>query len=230
MLRWAGPRVLRSPLASLPERAARRRSGEAIVSEALVLVVVLWAAAMVPSAVRARNASPHVTVGGFERAMEVLRSEQRATPGRRVMVPSDPERIVQRAVGAPGSGGSSGAPGPGGASRTPPTGGSSSLPVSPRSGRRFRREDPRVARRRAWFERLLAASVAALAAGVVLGGWFWLLAAVVVTGTVGYTVRLRRLKLQRDEARRVVREFDRGLGGGADDGASRQPPAARAEP
>jgi hypothetical protein len=158
------------------------------VSEALVLLVILWAAALVPSAVRARNASPHVTVGGFERAMDVLKSEQGSTPGRRVMVPRDPERIVQRAVGAP--------------SDTP--------------GRRFPREDPRVARRRAWFERLLVASVAAVAVGLVLGGWFWLMPAVVVGATVGYTVRLRRLKVQRDEARRVVREFDRDLDVGPD--------------
>lgn len=157
-------------------------------SEALVLLVVLWAAALVPSAVRARNASPHVTVGGFERAMDVLRSEQGATPGRRVMVPGDPERIVQRAVHAP----------------------------SPGSARRFRREDPRVARRRAWFERLLVLSLATVAGGLFLGGWFLLFPAVVVAVTLGYTVRLRRLKVQGDEARRVVREFDRGLDGGLD--------------
>jgi hypothetical protein len=171
------------------------------VSEALVLLVILWAAAMVPSAVRARNASPHVTVGGFERAMEVLRSEQRSTPGRRVMVPGDPERIVQRAARAP----------------------------SPESRRRFRREDPRVARRRAWFERLLVASVAAVAVGLFLGGWSWLLTAAVVVVTLGYTVRLRRLKVQRDEARRVVREFDRGLGGGPEhaDPADRAAPGDR---
>jgi hypothetical protein len=148
-----------------------------------VLLVVLCAAALVPSAVRARNASPHVTVGGFERAMDVLRSEQQATPGRRVMVPGDPERIVQRAVREP----------------------------SPAQMRRFRREDPRVARRRAWFERLLVASVASIAIGSFLGSWFWLVPVVVVTVTLGYTGRLRRLKVQRDEARRVVREFDRGL-------------------
>jgi hypothetical protein len=190
------------------------------VSEALVLVVVLWAAAMVPSAVRARNASPHVTVGGFERAMEVLRSEQRAAPGRRVMVPGDPERIVQRAVRAPGPDGSSKAPG---------SGRSSGGPVAPMSGRRFRREDPRVARRRAWFERLLVASVAALAVGLVLGGWFWLPMAAFVPVTIGYTVRLRWLKVQRDEARRVVREFDRGLDGGPDRTAESSDRAVRTE-
>jgi hypothetical protein len=176
------------------------------VSEALVLLVILWAAALVPSAVRARNASPHVTVGGFERAMDVLRSEQRATPGRRVMVPSDPERIVERRVGAP----------------------------SPGPGRRVRREDPRVARRRAWFERLLVASVAAVALGLFLGGWLWLVPAVVVAVTLGYTVRLRRLKVQRDEARRVVREFDRGLDGGSarggDGGVDHAAPADGAVP
>jgi hypothetical protein len=199
------------------------------VSEALVLVVVLWAAAMVPSAVRARNASPHVTVGGFERAMDVLRSEQRATPGRRVMVPGDPERIVQRAVRAPGPDGSSSAPGSGRSSGAPGSAGSSGVPVSPMSGRRFRREDPRIARRRAWFERLLVASAAALAVGLIFGGWFWLLVAAFVPGTIGYMVRLRRLKVQRDEARRVVREFDRGLDGGPDRTAGTGDRAVHAE-
>jgi hypothetical protein len=80
VLRRACPGCYGPAPVSLPEGAARRRSGEATVSEALVLLVILWAAALVPSAVRARNASPHVTVGGFERAMEVLRSEQRSTP------------------------------------------------------------------------------------------------------------------------------------------------------
>jgi hypothetical protein len=68
-----------------------------------------------------------------------------------------------------------------------------------------------VARRRAWFERLLVASAAAVAVGLFLGGWFWL-----CRGRGGGDARLhralRRLKVQRDEARRVVREFDRGLG------------------
>ncbi|MFP4634253.1 MAG: hypothetical protein ACLFRD_00190 [Nitriliruptoraceae bacterium] len=43
-------------------------------NEALVLLALVWAALLVPAALRARAASPHATVGGFERAMDVLRS------------------------------------------------------------------------------------------------------------------------------------------------------------
>ena len=44
-------------------------------NEALVLLVLVWAALLIPAAIRSRAASPHATVGGFERAMDVLRSQ-----------------------------------------------------------------------------------------------------------------------------------------------------------
>ena len=62
-------------------------------NEALVmLLALLWALVLLPSIVRSRRSSLHVTVGGFERAMDVLR--QRPS-GRQVMVPGDSRRIVQ---------------------------------------------------------------------------------------------------------------------------------------
>ncbi len=51
-------------------------------NEALVLLALVWAALLVPAALRARAASPHATVGGFERAMDVLRSEAHADRAR----------------------------------------------------------------------------------------------------------------------------------------------------
>ena len=48
---------------------------------ALLLLVLVWAVMVVPTALRSRERSPHATVGGFERAMNVLRGE----PGGRVV-------------------------------------------------------------------------------------------------------------------------------------------------
>jgi hypothetical protein len=151
------------------------------VSEALVLLVLLWAVLLVPGALRSRNSSPHATVGGFERAMDVLRSEGRGAArgtGRELLVPRDAGRIVGREV-----------------DRTV-----RSLPI--------RHEDPIVAQRRGWFLRGLAATGAAFVLAVVVGGWMWLpfLLTAMVTG--GYVALLRHLKIQRDEARRVVRALD----------------------
>ena len=146
-------------------------------NEAIVLLVLLWAVVLVPGAIRSRNrTSPHSTVGGFERAMDVLRSKP--SVGRELLVPRDAGRIVTRDV-----------------NRAEPQG-------------PYRREDPVTARRRSWFVRLLAGTGATLLLALLLGGWLWLpfLTAALVSG--GYTALLRHLKLQRDEARRVVREID----------------------
>lgn len=43
---------------------------------ALLLLVLVWAVMVVPTALRSRERSPQATVGGFERAMNVLRGEQ----------------------------------------------------------------------------------------------------------------------------------------------------------
>ncbi len=168
-------------------------------NEALILLVLVWAVLLIPSALRSRSAtSPHVTVGGFERAMDVLRSSPTTGSGQRpgrvgsrsLLVPEDAGRIVERSD-PPGD--------------EPP----------PPSGRH--REDPTIAARRLWFVRLLVASAVSLLVAPLLGGAAWLLALLVLAGTGGYAVLLRRWKLQRDEVRSVVREL--GSSRPAQDGA-----------
>ena len=152
-------------------------------NDALVLLLILWAALFVPGAVRARNTSPHVTVVGFERAMNVLGTKgHRGGGGRQLMVPADPARIVARPVhevaGAPAS--------------------------------TEMVEDPVIVRRRMWFVRALLACTATLGFGLLLQGVAWLLFLATLTATLAYLGVLRRLKLQRDEARQVVRQLDLG--------------------
>jgi hypothetical protein len=146
----------------------------------LVLLVLVWAALLIPGAIRSRNTSPHTTVGGFERAMDVLRKDDRGPGGgRSVMVPKDAGRIVERPVEA-----------------------TERLLPRPRS------EDPLVARRRAWFVRALAGTAGTFLLTVLIGGWMWLALTLVLLLTGAYASLLRRLKLQRDEARRVVRDLE----------------------
>lgn len=151
-------------------------------NEALFLLILLWAALLLPKAVRsARSSSPHVTIGGFEHAMEVL-SAERGAPGRHVYVPGEPGRIVDREV---------------------PLVSSNPAPPPPR-----RRPEPvLMVRRRVRFERLLVLSALSLVLALAVGGWAWGVVAVVVGTTIVYTVVLRRLKVQRDQARRVVRDL-----------------------
>jgi hypothetical protein len=62
------------------------------VNEALVVMLALiWAVVLLPGAIRSRRVNSQVTVGGFERAMDVLR---RQPDGRYMMVPADASRIV----------------------------------------------------------------------------------------------------------------------------------------
>jgi hypothetical protein len=164
------------------------------VTEALALIVLVWAGMLVAGALRSRNASPHVTVGGFERAMGVLGDDGRFAArtsggaarsgrfgGRQVMVPGAADRIVERDV-------NSNVPTPG----------------------RVRPEDPMIARRRMWFERALAVTGVLLVAALAFGGFLWGVTLVALAVTGAYVAVLRRLKLQRDEARRVVRELELG--------------------
>lgn len=145
----------------------------------LVVLALVWAALLVPGALRARRASPHTTVGGFERAMDVLRSDPRPGLGREVMVPGDANRIVDRDV--------------------------DDAPPSPRQ----RPEDPVVTRRRFWFTRSLVGTATTLLLALLGGGgWLWLPFAVSLVLTGGYVAVLRHLKLQRDEARQVVADLD----------------------
>jgi hypothetical protein len=151
------------------------------VSQALVLLVLLWAVLLVPGALRSRKSSPHATVGGFERAMDVLRSDGRAPSGgagRQLLVPRDAGRIVGREVDATVR----------------------SVPV--------RHEDPVVTSRRVWFLRGLVGTAVAMLLALTVGGWLWLPFVVTAAATGAYAALLRHLKVQRDEARRVVRELD----------------------
>lgn len=149
-------------------------------NEALVLLVLVWAAVLVMGAVRARNASPHATVGGFERAMEVLRNEAGG-------VSHPPGTVVS---------------GAGGWDR-----GDSSSAFDPATTWRSS-EDPVVARRRSWFLRALAVTGVTFVVALIGGGRLWLVFLVSVLLTAGYATVLRHLKLQRDEARRVVRDLE----------------------
>lgn len=69
------------------------------------------------------------------------------------------------------------------------------------------REHPMTVQRRVRFLRMLAATGVALALAVVLRGVFWLPFVAMIIATGSYVVILRRLKIQRDEARNVVREL-----------------------
>lgn len=149
-------------------------------NEALVLMLALiWAIVLLPGALRSRRTSAHATVGGFHNAMAVLKK----TPdGRSVMVPEDAGRIVSRS--APGE-----RPHPRPHASTP------------------RSEDPRIARRRALFTRLLVTVGVTFLAGLVLGGFAWTLFTVATATLAGYAALLRRYKIRQDEVREVVREL-----------------------
>lgn len=58
----------------------------------VVLLAVIWALILLPSAVRGHHRSPRSTVGGFQRAMGVL--ARRRSGGRDVLVLAEPERVV----------------------------------------------------------------------------------------------------------------------------------------
>ncbi|MEX1176864.1 MAG: hypothetical protein WEB09_00245 [Nitriliruptor sp.] len=149
-------------------------------NEALVLLVLLWAALLVPSALRSRTGSPHATVGGFERAMDVLRSSpQSESNGRQLLVPGDAGRIVDHQGIA--------------AAEQP---------------KPYRREDPRVEARRLWFVRLVAGTAVSLLLAVIFGGALWAIAFVAAAATGAYVALLRRWKLQADQVRSVVRELE----------------------
>ncbi len=148
-------------------------------NEALVLLVLLWAALLVPSALRSRTGSPHATVGGFERAMDVLKTSPQRSNGRHLMVPGDAGRIVDHEGIA--------------AAEQP---------------KPYRREDPRVEARRVWFLRLVAGTAASLLLAIVFGGVLWGVALLAVGATGAYVALLRRWKLQADQVRSVVRELE----------------------
>ncbi|MEX0835809.1 MAG: hypothetical protein WD010_06940, partial [Nitriliruptor sp.] len=142
-------------------------------------LVLLWAALLVPSALRSRTGSPHATVGGFERAMDVLKTSPQRSNGRQLMVPGDAGRIVDH-HGI----------------------------VAAEQPKPYRREDPRVEARRVWFLRLVAGTVVSLVLAVIFGGVLWGVALLAVAATGAYVALLRRWKLQADQVRSVVRELE----------------------
>lgn len=181
-------------------------------NEALVVILAfLWALALLPGAIRSRRRSPRATVGGFQRAMDVLRQRPE---GRSLMVLDDPARIVgSPADGAVPAGGAEGRS----AGRDVAVG---------RAARRLRSGRDAMTRRRRLFVRLLVATGVLLVVAVPAGGLVWLLFGVSTLVLVVYAALLRRWKLQRDEARRVVRRLTRGPRGGRES-PERNRPAER---
>ncbi|MBW3657614.1 MAG: hypothetical protein KY457_03185 [Actinobacteria bacterium] len=149
----------------------------------IVMLALLWAVALLPGAVRSRRVNTHATVGGFERAMDVLR---RQPDGRYMMVPNDAGRIVgDAAASARGD----------------------AVGAATAGSRGLRREDPVVARRRTVFVRALAATATLFVVALLAGGFAWTLFTLSLLATGGYAALLRHLKLRRDEVREVVRDI-----------------------
>ena len=148
----------------------------------LAALLIGWAAVLLPSALRARRETdPLVTVGGFTQAMAVLRGRP---DGREIMVPGQAERIV----------------GHGNASR----GADRQAPRRPGSARR----STLLARRRAVFLRLLAATAGTFLLALVVGGLLWPMFVTTTLALGGYVAMLRHFKLEADQARAVVRTID----------------------
>lgn len=157
-------------------------------NEALLLLLILgWAAVLLPSAIRSRRKSTLASVGGFERAMDVLRNRP---DGRHVMVPRDADRagvIV---------------------------GGHDEVRVSVATGQPLparqlpSRQTALLARRRQLFVRMLAIDGVALVAAVIFGGMLWTVFLLGVGVVGGYAALLRHYKVERDHARQVVRTID----------------------
>lgn len=189
----------------------------------VVLLVLLWAMVLLPGALRSRRANAHATVGGFERAMEVLRTRP---PGREILVPHDAGRLHRGDVptGAqPGADWQTSGWEP----RSVPTGAEVDAAQARASDARARRLDPVLARRRTVFARLGAVTGVTLPLALLVGGsLLWTATLVSVALTVGYAAVLRRWKLQRDEARAVVHTLHATARRDAADTAPREPLAA----
>lgn len=74
-------------------------------------------------------------------------------------------------------------------------------------GDRERRRQQVIARRRAWFVRLLVATIALAPFALFLGGVAWVAFLGGAAALAGYAVLLRRWKIQADQAAEVVREL-----------------------
>jgi hypothetical protein len=157
-------------------------------NEALLLLLILgWAAVLLPSAIRSRRKSTLASVGGFERAMDVLRNRP---DGRQVMVPRDADRANQIVLGREGQVAPTAARAVGPAHRLPS------------------RQSALLERRRQLFLRLLAADGLLLVLAAVFGGIFWTMFLLGAGVLGGYATLLRHYKVERDQARQVVRTID----------------------
>lgn len=169
----------------------------------LAALVIGWAVVLLPGALRSRRSSdPMTTVGGFSRAMSVLRDRPQ---GREILVPHQAERLVHDSQ---------------------QTGVAAGL--APAEG--SRRGDL-LARRRLVFVRLLAVTGATFLLAVVFGGLLWPAFVVTVVGLGGYVALLRHYKVERDAARHVVvRAFEEPGARVVDHEPERRPVAVGAEP
>lgn len=152
-------------------------------NEALVVILAfLWALLLLPGAIRSRRRDPTSTVGGFTRAMEVLRENPEL---RGSLHSEEGVRII------------------GGEhqylSPVPPL-----LSDEDDAPHGF---DPILVRRRRVFISLLVITLLVTVVAALVGGAAWAAPAATVLILVGYVVLLRRWKLQRDEARAMVREL-----------------------
>lgn len=151
-----------------------------MMDEALLLLLILgWAAVLLPGAVRARRSSePHHTVGGFEQAMAVLRNRP---DGREILVPQRADRIVGIRPAHEGR--------------------------HARPSAEMRTADL-LDRRRRVFTRLLGATAASLVLAVLFRGTMVTVFLLSASVLAGYTALLRHFKVERDQARRVVHTID----------------------
>lgn len=154
----------------------------------LVILAFLWALMLLPGAIRARRSSTRATVGGFHRAMEVLRQRP---DGRQVMVPDDADRIVSRPAGSGG---------------TPHERVAAARQRGDGSDRAAASREL-LRRRRRLFVRLGVATAGLLVIALIAGGLVWLLFGLSAVALTGYAALLRRWKLERDQAREVVRDL-----------------------
>jgi hypothetical protein len=133
------------------------------VNPSLLLLVLVWVALLLPGALRSQlRSSPRTTVGGFQRAMDGLRTDRGLARGT---------APTQRLGGPP-------------------------------------LEDPLLVRRRTRFLRLVAFAVLTLLVAPFVGGAMWLTVGVAWSTVLSATLVLRRLKLQRSAARRVLTQLD----------------------
>lgn len=157
-------------------------------NEALLLLLILgWAAVLLPSAIRSRRRSTLASVGGFERAMDVLRNRP---DERQVMVPRDADRANRIVLGREGQQVATAAREIGVAHRLPS------------------RQTALLERRRQLFLRVLAADGLLLVLAAVFGGIFWTMFLLGAGVLGGYATLLRHYKVERDQARQVVRTID----------------------